>query len=911
MKKIKVSTIIPAFNAEETISKAIDSLIAQTLKDIEVIIVDDGSTDNTAAIVQEYVSRFPETVKYLYQENQGVSIARNTGIANACGEFIGFCDADDFLEHNKYELMYRYAVEKNADLIQCWHYDIRKDETIVAKPKNDCNGESIFIEPEILERQTLYVWDKIFRKSVIDKNNIMFREYRYAEDCLFLFEYEMYANGIYTIERPLHSYYVQREGAATGSLNERMLDIPKALARVNEIAMNRGVFPLFSGSLYRLEAYYYIRRLNAFWGDPNKKLEEELSKAFFDLFDIYFVGWREKLPRLGTKYKFERKFNKYRSDWNTLIKYIYYPNIIKRPVRKLHTVLNGTSAFAEKLWYFASGKIIAINQRLIVMKYAEYRKQPIKENEVLLTSFYGSSFGDSIYYLALDFVKQGNWKVYVGTNKVSRELSVIKFNNIGVNLVDINSDEYLKVLATAKILVSNSRFPGFFHKRQGQIYLNTWHGTPLKKLGKDMNSGLKDVGNNQNQFMMSDYLLYPNQFTCDNIMRSFFLDKLFNGKVILCGYPRNIPFFDKEDGKLLKEKLGLGGKTVYMYMPTWRGTTLQTADVKKYADEVNDILHRIDELLNDDVVLFVKLHQVVKNKVKLDSFSHIRPSHPLYENYRFLNMTDGLITDYSSVFFDYANTGKDIVLFTYDYDEYISSRGLYFDMGRLPFRRIDAAEELAEYLNNVSRKDASTEETYSALPETCEEDLKDIQVPQVENSTSEFASDRMTMQEFLDEFCSFDSPDNASITREILCGEKNIHSKAKVIIFSNKNPVDLVFMPVINNDGEENKIFDLFDRYGSKVIYVFSQWQINDATSKILAKTASRDVQYVVAPGEMPATFTEFVALVIFRKTGLFKNSARKVYLRELDRLLPNIKVKKIINHSHDQKMTDIYNALK
>ena len=256
------------------------------------------------------------------------------------------------------------------------------------------------------------------------------------------------------------------------------------------------------------------------------------------------------------------------------------------------------------------------------MKYAEYRKKPLRTNTVLLTSYYGSSFSDSIYYIAKELLQEKDVTVYVGTNSIKREQTFIHFNHLQPILVDVNSEKYLEIIATAQYLICNSRFPSFFFKRKDQVYLNTWHGTPLKTLGKDMRSGLKDVGNNQTNFLMCDYLLYPNEYTRKNIMSSFFLDRLYHGKVIMCGYPRNAAFFAPEDAALIREKMRLTNKRVYLYMPTWRGESLDTAEIAAYTEELEYLLETLDELLDDDIIIFVKLHQVVMRKIKIKQYRH-------------------------------------------------------------------------------------------------------------------------------------------------------------------------------------------------------------------------------------------------------------------------------------------------
>ena len=122
---IKVSVIVPVYNVEDYIEKCLNSLVNQTLEDIEIIIVNDGSKDNSENIIKSFLSRYPQKIKYLKKENGGLSDARNYGIPYATGEYIAFLDSDDYVELDTYENMYNLAKKENSDMVECnfiWEY---------------------------------------------------------------------------------------------------------------------------------------------------------------------------------------------------------------------------------------------------------------------------------------------------------------------------------------------------------------------------------------------------------------------------------------------------------------------------------------------------------------------------------------------------------------------------------------------------------------------------------------------------------------------------------------------------------------------------------------------------------------------------------------------------------------------
>ena len=144
-------------------------------------------------------------------------------------------------------------------------------------------------------------------------------------------------------------------------------------------------------------------------------------------------------------------------------------------------------------------------------------------------------------------------------------------------------------------------------------------------------------------------------------------------------------------------------------MPTWRGQSNHDVNTSEYSREINQLLHYLDENLKDDQKLYVNFHPIVQKFVKLDNYEHIYPFPSGVDKYEFLNSVDALITDYSSVFFDYSITRKPIILYMYDYEEYMHDRGMYFDIKELPFRKIYDKEALRDCLVNETFREDSYE----------------------------------------------------------------------------------------------------------------------------------------------------------------------------------------------------------
>lgn len=346
--------------------------------------------------------------------------------------------------------------------------------------------------------------------------------------------------------------------------------------------------------------------------------------------------------------------------------------------------------------------------------YGRYFKHcKVKDNVILVESFHGSNISDSSLALVREILRSypNKYKIYYGTENMAVHSQFIKDIGLDVELIDVTTFKYTKILATAKYLINNSSFPVYFVKRPEQVYIQTWHGTPLKTLGKKMRLGIESMYNVQHNFLQADYITFPNDFTRDVMMEDYNLNDLFTNKVVMAGYPRNEIFFNTQDAKTLKSQLGLDGKTVYAYMPTWRGTSNHDVNTSAYESRVKEIFKLIDKKLSDDQIFYVNFHPILKDSISLKKYKHIKPFPKGVDNYAFLNCADALITDYSSVFFDYSITKKPIILFMYDYDEYMHDRGMYMDVASLPFRRIYDEKELARVLADESFLTDSYEDT--------------------------------------------------------------------------------------------------------------------------------------------------------------------------------------------------------
>lgn len=174
----KISIIVPVYNSEKYLSKCLDSLVNQTLQDIEIIIINDGSTDNSQNIIDNYIKKHPTKIKNFFQQNSGQASARNFGIKNAKGEFIAFVDSDDYLELDAYEKAYTFAMQNNFDIVSFNFWE----ETVDNKYKSSYR-KFTDVEPDIkYVLNETSPCNKIIKTNLFIKNNIKFLDNYIYED---------------------------------------------------------------------------------------------------------------------------------------------------------------------------------------------------------------------------------------------------------------------------------------------------------------------------------------------------------------------------------------------------------------------------------------------------------------------------------------------------------------------------------------------------------------------------------------------------------------------------------------------------------------------------------------------------------------------------------------------------------
>lgn len=347
--------------------------------------------------------------------------------------------------------------------------------------------------------------------------------------------------------------------------------------------------------------------------------------------------------------------------------------------------------------------------------YFAYEKMSIRENLIYIESRDGNDIADNILSIIEEIQKEDYKKyktiIYVNKNRLKEKQELIKACGFK-NVLLTGSRTYGHFISEiAKYIIFDSTLYGKYVKREGQVVINTWHGTPYKVMGRSIASEKHTVGTVQQRYLFSDYLLFANRYMMDIMVREYMLENICQAKCLCEGYPRNARFFDDNRRQSIRKKLKLSNKQVIVYMPTFRGT-MRNKKNQDQADRISRYLETIEKSLRKDQVFLVKLHPYNDAQIDYTRFTHISRFPDSLPGYDVLAASDLLVTDYSSVFFDYANADRRIILFTYDKEEYFQDRGVYFPLEELPFEKVETAEDLIKTINLTSEVD------YSAFRQT-------------------------------------------------------------------------------------------------------------------------------------------------------------------------------------------------
>lgn len=258
---IRISIIIPVYNAEKYLSETLDSILNQTFTDFEVIAVNDGSTDSSLDILKLYKNK-DKRIRIIDKKNSGVSDARNTGIKNATGEYVCFVDADDILAQEYIEAMFDVVSKYGADMVVCRYVTFRKSNQITYVHGNS-DVNQVKSVTDLLERGLLTsAWNKLIKKEIIIKNNILYdTNMTFGEDLFFCWKVYLKSNLIYYLDKELYFYRLMNEGATAKYHPELYENYKRAFNELKVYAQQKNTADSESTKVFDI---YFTKRIPSF-----------------------------------------------------------------------------------------------------------------------------------------------------------------------------------------------------------------------------------------------------------------------------------------------------------------------------------------------------------------------------------------------------------------------------------------------------------------------------------------------------------------------------------------------------------------------------------------------------------------------------------------------------------------------
>lgn len=677
----------------------LESIAEQQFKDYETILVVDHTEDNIEPLIEEFKDKINLKVFYL-EDKHGVSSARNLGLDKATGEYVYFLDNDDYLYGDSIKLLLD-VMDEDTDMAygrmkHTWFQKQAFNDSQGDDDDNNDNGADDkkviydFNEPyaNMFEKyrklDKITVLSAIYKKSLFTDNNIRFNEKQtYFSDTKVLVQLLNNAKNIKSNEESVYVKRHHNDKAKNPAISqfpreETMSDYFVAYKNAIKAAgTNERIIKHLNYILAKFVVKEYIMKMR--WSEDDRWRNEFFTELANLAKDINNKVLKDDFTHAEKAMVKSMKHNDFAKMKKKAMRVLFNRKIVK--MIKNPRVRNKT-----------------------ITLYV-FNKMKLKENWVVFESFMGRNCSGQPKYV-YKYLQEAYGDKYKCIWVVDRKGVVIPGKHKTCKRFSL---KYYYYMNRSKYWVNNMRQPLSIPRREETVMLATWHGTPLKRLVFDMddvhsaNPRYKDIVFKQTRAW--DYLLSDNPFSTERFQSCFRFEK---EKILEYGYPANDPMYapDREErAAKIKEKLGIPkDKKVILYAPTWRDD--QFYEAGQYGFELDLDVNRLQEEFGDEYVLLLRLHYLIVDQLDLSKYGDFTVDGSSYDDITDLYLiSDMLITDYSSVFFDYANLKRPVLYYTYDLDKYRDVlRGFYLDMEKdLPGPLLLTNDEVVDAIKNIDK----------------------------------------------------------------------------------------------------------------------------------------------------------------------------------------------------------------
>ncbi|MEB7657778.1 CDP-glycerol glycerophosphotransferase family protein [Mammaliicoccus vitulinus] len=731
--KMKVSIIIPVFNAEEYIIETLESVEKQTFKEnFEVILINDGSEDNSVNLINDFIANSEkENIHYKIHndgENKGQGARRNLGIDIATGESILFLDSDDLIANNTLDIAYPRLIgtKENDFVVFEWAYYYPKTgETKYVNKERYSRLRALYRNKceMLLSCSSYFTVNKLYKKSFLDNHNIRYSEGHIYEDVIFYVKCAIRANRAPIISNILYKIRVHEN--STTKTNHDSLEHRDSFLIAIELALkeiSKGYRDEYTP--YHVNKYFIYRTL--LYSEKrvpnNKKIRDEFIKSTMILINKYspnikvpvgviplynYAFSKNIVKNLDVK-KMKKVFKLHKQNKINF----YHSREIEKNLRK--TALKNTlknNYYLKPVLYKARRKVHSNRNKKRINELNNYLNKPLKDNTILMLGFDYQYKGNSRYLF--NYLKE----LYSSEN--------LKYVSFDSNVpdeyrVEPNSQEFYKCFYTSTTIVGESWIPAAFQKKEGQKWIQLWHGTPFKKMLFDSNESTM-IGLNpnhkikmKNDISRWDYLVADSEVAKQKFKSSFDID---DEKIITTGYPRNKWIQENHDNKDLIKEIKIKNnipldKKIILYAPTWRDYNYKVAENKKDKNYMIQFRKFLDHI-GSEYCIINKAHSMDTQPPWNNGISQVITVNNKVDIQELLIVSDIILTDYSSIYFDAVHINKPFYFLIKDYTKFDLSRGVYLDMYNDILKLVAKDEaELAKKIKTNVFKDFKAPENY-------------------------------------------------------------------------------------------------------------------------------------------------------------------------------------------------------
>lgn len=681
----KVSIIIPIYNTKEYIEDCIQSLVNQIYKNIEIILVDDHSEEETRELLEKLAHQYDYIHLYRFDRRKGAGAARNFGMEQATGDLIYFMDSDDYIPEETLGILVQHI--KNYPIIRGRVHETSfgSSFTLVF---DGLNHLKMFCEDKykLLKRNSVHNF--LIRKDFIDDYHLRFSE-----------EVDVYSDLAFIIPALENTFCVPYLREAVYFYRERQDPIENPSLSQQEASI---LISDFLTMYHQLKKKYNGTFVNAFLDKQFLNFYRKEVVTYFndpENIDSLFQALSESVKSIK-----QRNLKEYDYFLKRELRHLGKGNVkrYKRINHQHHFLRDMREGFQsrEKFYNFLYKRF-----------FTKLKKKP---NYIFFESFQGKSYSDSPKYIYEHMLAEKMDYTFIWSLNEQHDL----LGN--PKQVKHLSLKYYYYLARCKYWVVNARMPNDLDKEEGTVYLQTWHGTPLKRLAGDMGDvympGTNSALYKRNFYRETqkwDYLISPNAYSTQVFKSAFW----FDNPMLEVGYPRNDVLYNKnteEEHQALKRKLNLPlDKKVLLYAPTWRDDEFYSKGNYRFTLQLD--LQKMQDELGDEYIILLRMHYVIASQLDISEFKGFAYDYSDYDDISELYLvSDVLITDYSSVFFDYANLKRPILFYTYDLEKYRDTlRGFYIDMEKeVPGPLLENTDEIIHAIETIDEVEEAYHERY-------------------------------------------------------------------------------------------------------------------------------------------------------------------------------------------------------